>query len=38
MGRGDRRPVRWTRDRERRKKEREKRKAAQRGEARKKGA
>jgi hypothetical protein len=35
MGRGDRAKVRWAHDRERKKKETEKRKAAERGAARK---
>jgi hypothetical protein len=35
MGRGDRRTVRWARDRQRKKKERERRQAAERGQARK---
>jgi hypothetical protein len=35
MGRGDRHKVRWAHDRERKKKEREKRKASERGAAKK---
>jgi hypothetical protein len=35
MGRGDRRKVRWARDRQRKKKERERRQAAARGQERK---
>ncbi len=35
MGRGDRAKVRWAHDRERKKKDAEKRKAAERGQARK---
>ncbi len=38
MGRGDRAKVRWAHDRERKKKQGEKRKAAERGAARKAGA
>jgi hypothetical protein len=35
MGRGDRAKIRWAHDRERKKKERERRKAAERGQAKK---
>lgn len=35
MARGDRKPVRWKRDRQRKKKEREQRKATEKGKARK---
>ena len=35
MGKGDRAPVRWANDRERKKAERQKRKAAEKGKARK---
>ena len=35
MGKGDRKPVRWAKDRERAKAAREKRKAAEKGKARK---
>lgn len=38
MGRGDRARVRWAHDREKKKKEAEKRKAAERGKARKEAA
>lgn len=37
MGKGDRKPVRWAKDRERKKLERGKRKAAEKGKARKGG-
>jgi len=35
MGKGDRKPVRWAKDRERKKQEREKRKSLAKGKARK---